>query len=456
MRNKRNLLLLIIVIIPVLFIFINRTFSLSYTEEIKSVEIESNDYNNPGSWHIDKSAEWTGFGKVRVTFDVNSVIKTVDGRYKDVILVMDISGSMYGDKLDRAKEDAIDLTNYLLSDSNNKVALITFNSNSTLVSGFTNNKSQMVDYINNISAIGTTNYNSGLLNVDNVMEDYVRDENTDLITLFLTDGYPNEDTPNQVATYQVLKDKYPYMTINGIQYEMGQDIIQEIIDISDNQFIANINTLNNILFEATISSIKYENFVIEDYIYGDYFYVDSANDIEVPFGTVTVENVNGTQKITWNLGNNYATGRNVKMNINLKQKEAYHNTRGLYPTNQSENIISKLPDEIAKTKSSEDTPVLLNERNVIYETNSPSGCTLPSIQSEKYIAYQTVTKRSDVLSCPGYIFKGWYIKGSDIDDIHMINDDTFIMPPHDVTIRGTWTKQEIVKTMDGTVKNKID
>ncbi|MBP5683976.1 MAG: VWA domain-containing protein, partial [Bacilli bacterium] len=300
MRNKRNLLLLIIVIIPVLFIFINRTFSLSYTEEIKSVEIESNDYNNPGSWHIDKSAEWTGFGKVRVTFDVNSVIKTVDGRYKDVILVMDISGSMYGDKLDRAKEDAIDLTNYLLSDSNNKVALITFNSNSTLVSGFTNNKSQMVDYINNISAIGTTNYNSGLLNVDNVMEDYVRDENTDLITLFLTDGYPNEDTPNQVATYQVLKDKYPYMTINGIQYEMGQDIIQEIIDISDNQFIANINTLNNILFEATISSIKYENFVIEDYIYGDYFYVDSANDIEVPFGTVTVENVNGTQKITWN------------------------------------------------------------------------------------------------------------------------------------------------------------
>ena len=48
--------------------------------------------------------------------------------------------------------------------------------------------------------------------------------------------FSNEDTPNQVATYTVLKDKYPYMTIDGIQYEMGKDIIQEIIEISDNQW----------------------------------------------------------------------------------------------------------------------------------------------------------------------------------------------------------------------------
>ena len=39
---------------------------------------------------------------------------------------MDISGSMNGSKLDRVKQDAIELTNYLLSDSHNKIALITF------------------------------------------------------------------------------------------------------------------------------------------------------------------------------------------------------------------------------------------------------------------------------------------------------------------------------------------
>ncbi|MBP5684801.1 MAG: BspA family leucine-rich repeat surface protein [Bacilli bacterium] len=453
MKHKKYLLLLII---PLLVLLISRTFSLSYTHEIKSVEIQSNDYDSPGSWHIDKSAEWTGFGKAKVTFDVNSVMKTEDNHYKDVILVMDTSGSMDGDKLDRAKEDAIDLTNYLLSNSNNRVALITFGSTSTIKSDFTNNKTQIVDYIDNLTVAGTTNYNAGLLNIDSVMENYVQDSNKDLIVLFLTDGYPNKDTPNEKATYQMLKDKYPYMTINGIQYEMGKNLIQEIIDISDNQYIANMDTLNNVLFEATVLSTQYDNFIIEDYIYGDYFYIDSVNDIEVPFGTVTIENVSGTQKVIWNLGNNYATGRNVKMNINLKLKEAYHNTKGLYPTNQNEIIISKLPNDQEKTKSSEDTPVLLNAYNVIYETNTPDGCNLPSIQSEEHYVYQTVTKRSDVLSCSGYIFKGWYIKGSDIADIYTINDDTFLMPSHDVTIRGTWTKQDLVKMMDGTVKTKIN
>ena len=453
MKHKKYLLLLII---PVLVLLINRSFSLSYTHEIRSVEIQSSDYNQPGSWYIDKSAEWTGFGKARVTFDVNSVVKKGNEHYKDVVLVIDRSGSMEGDKLAKAKEDAADLTNYLLSDSHNRVALITFDTSSSVKSGFTNNKNQILGYINNITEDGSTNYNAGLLNVDVVMENYVRDTNKDLIVLFLTDGYPNLETRNEKATYQMLKDKYPYMTINGIQYEMGGRVIQDIIDISDFQYIANMDTLNNVLFEAAVAPVIYDNFVIEDYIYGDYFYVDSVNDIEVPFGTVTVENVNNTQKVTWNLGNNYVTGHNVKMYINLKLKNTYQNTRGLYPTNQSETIKSKLPDESIKTKTSEDTPVLLNAYNVIYETNAPEGCNLPAIQNEVHYVYQTVTKRNDSLTCPGYNFKGWYIKGSDILDINMINDSTFIMPPRDVTIRGTWTKQDLVKTMDGTVFEKLD
>ena len=46
-----------------------------------------------------------------------------------------------------------------------------------------------------------------------------------MIVLFLTDGYPNKDTPNQIAQYQYLKQEYPYITINAIQYEMGNAIL---------------------------------------------------------------------------------------------------------------------------------------------------------------------------------------------------------------------------------------
>ena len=61
-----------------------------YTQEIKSVEIKSDDYNNPGSWHIDKSTKWIGLHKAQVTFDVNSVMK-INDNYKNIILVIDTS-----------------------------------------------------------------------------------------------------------------------------------------------------------------------------------------------------------------------------------------------------------------------------------------------------------------------------------------------------------------------------
>jgi uncharacterized protein YegL len=452
MKNKKYLFLFLI--IPILVIFISRSFSLRYTQEIKKVEIQSSDYNNPGSWHIDKSAEWTDFGKARVTFDVSSVMKTSNVRYKDVIFVMDVSGSMSGSKLNRAKQDAIDLTNYLLSDSHNSIALITFDTTSEVISGFINDKDQMVNYITNLTDKGCTNYNAGLLNADIVMENYVKEDNKDLVLLFLTDGYPNEDTPNQVATYTILKDKYPYMTINGIQYEMGKDIIQEIIDVSDNQFIADQDNLNNVLFDATVAPVIYDNFVVTDYINDDYFYVESVNDIEVPFGEVSLNTENGVQKITWNLGNNYVTGKNVKMFVNLKLKEEFHNTKGFYPTNKSETIKSKLPEEDEKTVNSTLTPVLKNVYYVIYDTNTPNGCNISEYAQEEHYVYQNIEKKTESLVCPGYLFKGWIIDDTDKNDMTIINDDMFIMPSHDVHIRAIWGQHDLVKKMDGTVREK--
>jgi len=86
-----------------------------YTEEISSVLIESDDYDQAGSYHIEKSAKWIDTDKARVTFDVDSVIKQEDSSMQDVILVLDISGSMMGSKLEKAISDSKELASYLLS-----------------------------------------------------------------------------------------------------------------------------------------------------------------------------------------------------------------------------------------------------------------------------------------------------------------------------------------------------
>lgn len=423
-----------------------------YTNEVDSIEINSELYNDAGSWNINKSAKWTSSNTAEVIFDVNSIRKT-NGNKKDIILVLDTSDSMSGDKINKVINDTKELINEVLSNSGNRIALITFDTTSTIVSPFTNKKDDLIKKLNEIEVKGCTNYNAALKNVDIAMNGYVKEKGKDIVTLFLTDGYPNEETPNQLGAYEVLKDKYPYMRINGVQYELGETIIKEIKEISDEQWNANQKTLNNILFEAAVSPLRYEKYIVSDYISED-FKVNSVSDIEVSMGKVELTEENNVQKITWDLGKRtYATGSNAKMTIKLSLKEE-KTTETLIPTNKKESVNYKLEDETEKTVNSSDTPVLKNMYSVIYDANTPDECKIDTIPSEKYGVYKAVTKKTNKLSCDGYQFKGWEIDEEDDKDIKRINDDMFVMPSHDVTIRATWTKQSITKEMAGTVHEK--
>ncbi len=423
-----------------------------YTNEVDSIEINSELYNDAGSWNINKSAKWTSSNTAEVTFDVNSIRKT-NGNKKDIILVLDTSDSMSGDKINKVINDTKELINEVLSNSGNRIAIITFDTTSTIVSPFTNKKDDLIKKLNEIEVKGCTNYNAALKNVDIVMNGYVKEKGKDIVTLLLTDGYPNEETPNQLGAYEVLKDKYPYMRINGVQYELGENIIKEIKEISDGQWNANQKTLNNILFEAAVSPLRYEKYIVSDYISED-FKVNSVSDIEVSMGKVELTEENNLQKIIWDLGKRaYATGSNAKMKIKLSLKEE-KTTETLTPTNKKENVNYKLEDETEKTVNSSDTPVLKNMYSVIYDANTPDECKIDTIPSEKYGVYKAVTKKTNKLSCDGYQFKGWEIDEEDDKDIKKINNDMFVMPSHDVTIRATWTKQSITKEMAGTVHEK--
>ncbi|MDE5888679.1 MAG: VWA domain-containing protein, partial [Bacilli bacterium] len=238
-----------------------------YTEEVRLVDINSPGWYTyeAGSWHINKSAEWIGENKAQITIDLSTRIKTND-KDKDVILVLDISGSMYGEKIDKVKNDAIELTEYILSSPKNKISLITFDTTSEILSDFTTDKEYLINTLENLETRGTTNYNAALKNVSTILSSYNFSTDRDAVVLFLTDGYPNEDTPNQISEYKYLKEQYPYLLIEGIQYEMGESIIKEIIEISDKQFMANIANLNNVLFEASLLPDTYESFEITDYI----------------------------------------------------------------------------------------------------------------------------------------------------------------------------------------------
>ena len=408
--------------------------------------------NEPGSWQVEKSGKWISKGKARVTFDVDTTLMTED-KDTDIIFVLDISGSMSGDKLERVKADSTELIESLLSNKNNNAALITFDTCSTIVSDFTNDKDYLIQEINNLEDTGNTNYYQPLVNVDKILKDYVKTDDKEVIVLFLTDGYPNEDTPNQIAQYQTLKKNYPYITINGIQYEMGETILDPIEEISDNQFFADMETLNNVLFDASVSPISYDEFKIVDYIDNRYFTLKSEDDITVSQGSVKLEEENGKQKITWTIPS-FKSGRDAKLTMDINLKDEYIGQGGIYPTNESEEIISKIiniPDEdVSSTK----IPVLSDNYKVTYDGNSPDGSTVSNVPNEaNYSVFDTVSLITEEPSCVGYEFKGWEIVNKDVT---RVGEDHFIMPEEDVVIRAKWSKVEVSKSMNGTVNNMGD
>ena len=459
-RSHRNLfvalfLLLVFGVSGIVTFLLNANAQLV---PVASVEIfsEHSDYDNnePGAWKVTKSAEWTALGKARITFEVESNAKYDDSKKLDVVMVIDDSGSMDGEKMSQVKSDATNLVDVLLSDSANKIALISFDTTATIRSDFTNNKEELLNQINQIPVEGCTNYYDGLLKAEEILADYVAQEGRNLILLFLTDGYPNEQTPNEIAQYKTLKTAHPYMVINGIQYEMGDTVLQPIIDISDYQYIANISSLNNVLFTATVIPYFYEDFVISDYINDDYWTVAGLEAIETSLGGTDLSYDGSTPKITWDLSGVYRSGGIATLTIDVDLKNEFIDQEDLLlPTNKHTEIETEIGDNPDEDKNSFDTPILKDSYDVVYDANTPEGCTEPGVVPDRnsYSIYTSVGISDNVLSCPDYSFKGWRIVTPGVSSI---NDNYFIMPGNDVLIMAVWGKVDISKSMDGTMHTR--
>lgn len=453
-RNNQKKVLItcgfLVSIIAVSFIIANTFAAL---KPVRSVSISSEKviYNkkDPGAWNIEKSAEWVSKGKARITFELDTVLKK-NTENTDIILVLDRSGSMVGDKIAKVKADAKALVEEKLSSGDNRFALINFDTESELMLMLTNNKSELLSNIDKLTAIGTTNYYQALVNVDKVLQGYVKDRNRELVLLFLTDGFPNEDTPNEVGFYQYLKSQYPYMTVNAVQYEMGDTILEPIKKISDHQYIAHIDNLNNVLFEAADTPVSYDDFTIIDYIDDTYFTIDNVEKVEVSLGTAKLEYEGSTPKVTWSMPNSILkSGAKATMTIDVNLKDEYMGTEGMYPTNKKEEITSTIGDNPEEDIDTPKTPVLSEAYEVIYDGNAPAGCNISTVPaSKKYAAYDTVKIDETPMTCGNYQFKGWEII---TDNVTKVNDDYFIMPEEDVTLRATWSLLDIHKSMNGEI-----
>jgi Ca-activated chloride channel family protein len=147
---------------------------------------------------------------------------------KNIILVLDSSGSMSGQKIIQAKDAARFIIDHL--DKNDKFSLIDFDDSvevfsSELVSADSQNKSRALQFVDEIEDAGGTNINDALLQALKLTQAGDRPN----YILFLTDGLP---TVGITRTPDILRNINQINTSNSrvFVFGVGNDVNTELLD----------------------------------------------------------------------------------------------------------------------------------------------------------------------------------------------------------------------------------
>lgn len=107
----------------------------------------------------------------------------------DTVMVLDVSGSMDSEMADMKTSAISFCTDILSSDANNKISIVTFDSDAVIVCDLTNNLNVLTDSINGLYAYGLTNMTAGCQLAYSVITG-ASSANKIKNVIIMADGYP--------------------------------------------------------------------------------------------------------------------------------------------------------------------------------------------------------------------------------------------------------------------------
>ena len=155
-----------------------------------------------------------------VSFITNSFNN--DENNDDILCILDNSGSMEGNKIEKSKQGIISIINSLKTFQ--RISVVLFNDNTRHLFGLqqinVSNKDELISNINNIRAGGGTEYNPALRTIKQIFDESNGETQRKRIVLFFSDG-EHTDTPN-MSILDETYDSYPELLFYTIS--MGNNI----------------------------------------------------------------------------------------------------------------------------------------------------------------------------------------------------------------------------------------
>lgn len=159
-------------------------------DELQPGEVRTNKTAVPSTTHLN-------------TWEITVEVEAQDYRKDlktDIVLVIDRSGSMAGDRMTNAKEAAQNFVTQILDKdpTNSRISIVSFASDARIDSGFSNNKNSLQSSINNIQAEGGTFTQGGLKQAENLLGGSTADRK---YIVLLSDGEPTFSYLPETGTY---------------------------------------------------------------------------------------------------------------------------------------------------------------------------------------------------------------------------------------------------------------
>ena len=175
------------------------------------------------------------------------------------IILLDTSGSMYGLKIETAKQGAIQLLNRI--PKGNKITFITFSSDVKVLTEFSDTASDTVkDTISSITARGNTVFYTALSIAINIAKRY----NLPGYIILLTDGNPTDVT--DMSAYEKIEIPAGFKVISyGIGDDYNEQLLKVLADKSGGilNHIQDAAEIANSLPQAAVTEIGAKNVTVE-------------------------------------------------------------------------------------------------------------------------------------------------------------------------------------------------
>lgn len=450
--NKFKISFLGIFIICVLILFISNSFAVEVPVETTSFTSSNINYDSgeSGAWKITRTASWISKNKAKVVYD----LKTNPSETSlpvDYILVVDGSLNEHDASFSAPLKTLLNNMHYY-NNISNRVAVIGFNDKAEILTDFTNDDTGTNTVLDNfLSASAHANkeisYYAAFKALSEFMENYTSDGANIIKVIFVTDGKPVIDSPKEVSLYQGLKENYPELSVLGIQYNMGNEVVDAIKNVSDAQVVADKDNAWDVIPNIYLGyeDDNYDSFVFDDYFSAPF----TVDEVSVTRG---VASINNEYSVEWNLNDSsqFVAGASARMTVYFNVSNEY-TVGDIVPISSTTTVNYSFAGG-EKQDSDINSPTLATGFKVNYDSNAPSGCVVSNMPSSDVVGIYNIVRPTTVVpKCKGYLFKEWKLVTSNITTN---NDDSFNMPYKDVTYKATWSKASLNKSVDGTVAEK--